>query len=149
MNTADELAWYFCPFGYLDLKAACAIGDGVWIFEQGLFDIIDDFRENIGLEGFSDIDPVYCILEHILQSSRNLIEDVSGYDFINDHKSGWTEIYTYWNFMCSSYDYSETAREELMGKLQSLSLKSQDILLLDDQCRYFLNELEITLSGTD
>lgn len=149
MNTAEALATHFCPFGYLDLKAACAIGDTVWLFEYQIFEIIDDFRECIGLEGFDDINPVYCILEHILQSSRNLIEEVTGYDFINDCTGAGTEIYTVWNFVYSSYDYSEEAREELIWKLESISSESQSKLLQDNQCHYFLNELEITLSGSD
>ncbi len=125
MNTAEELATHFCPIGYRDLQAACAIGDAVWLFEPQLFLIIDDFKDSIGLESFDDIDPVYCILEHILQSSRNLIEEITGYDFINDYSGTGTEISTYWNFMCSSYDYSASAREELISKLESISSGSQ------------------------
>jgi hypothetical protein len=39
----------------------------------------------MGYEGFDNLDPVYCILEHILQQARNQIEDITGYDFINDY----------------------------------------------------------------
>ncbi len=28
-NEVNELQIYFCPFGYLDMKAVCEIGDGI------------------------------------------------------------------------------------------------------------------------
>lgn len=149
MNTANELATYFCPFGYLDLQAACEIGDAIWMYEDGIFEVIDDFKESIGSENCTQIDPVYCVLEHILQNARNLIEELTGYDFLNDWTGAGTEIYTYWNFMCSSYDYSEEAREELIEKLNSVDSETQSRLLSDELCSYFVHELEINLSGTD
>jgi len=60
-----------------------------------LFEIIEEFRESVGYTDYESIDPVYCILDHVLQMSRNAIEELTGYDFINDFSGIGTEIYTY------------------------------------------------------
>ena len=80
------------------------------------------------------------MLEHILQMARNHIDDVTGYDFINDFTDGGTEIYTYGNYMCSSYDYSTKAIEEL----KNVVLPYREQLLENQRCKYFLGELEIS-----
>ena len=83
-NEVQELQLYFSPFGYLDLQRACEIGDQLELREGDIFELIDDFKENCGMENYKNIDPVYIVLEHILQMARNHIEEVTGYDFIND-----------------------------------------------------------------
>lgn len=137
-NEAQELASSFCPFGYLDLQAACAIWDAIELRESDLFEIIDNERESFGLEGFDKLDPVAAVLEHILQMARNRIDEVTGYDFLNDFS--WSgEIYTYSNFMCSSYDYSE----EAVAELKRIVLPHLTNLKKDRFCDYLLSELEI------
>lgn len=83
-NTVEELQGCFSPFGYLDLQAICQIGEALELHEYELFAIIDDFRESIGYQSWEGIDPVYCVLDYVLQMVRNKIEEVTGYDFIND-----------------------------------------------------------------
>jgi len=139
INDIRELQFHFCPFGYLDVQATCNIWNEIWLHEYELFEIIDDARENLGCSDFDNIDPVASVLEHILQMARNRIEELTGYDFINDFSWNWTEIYTYWNCMCSSYDYSENAVSELQEKIASF----KDTLNQNKFCRYFLSELNI------
>jgi hypothetical protein len=38
----------------------------------------------MGYEGFKNIDPVASTLDYVLQMARNKIEELTGYDFIND-----------------------------------------------------------------
>lgn len=83
-NDVRELQLHFSPFGYLDLQKACLVGDELDLSESDIFEIIDEFRESCGYELYDKIDPVYCVLDHILQVARNHIEEVTGYDFIND-----------------------------------------------------------------
>ena len=80
----SKLQECFCPFGYLDVRAICKIGNALDMREDELFDVIDDFRENINYEGWDGIDPVYCVLDYVLQEAANEILEVTGYDFIND-----------------------------------------------------------------
>ena len=79
------------------------------------------------------------MLDHILQMARNHIEEITGYDFINDFSGSGTEIYTHSNFMCSSYDYSSNAIEELKEK----TLPFIDELMQDKWCEYLFTELEL------
>jgi len=46
MNSIDKTMSNFCPFGYLDMKIACEIGDQVGLCEYQLFEIINEFRES-------------------------------------------------------------------------------------------------------
>jgi len=74
--------------------------------------------------------------------ARNHIEEVAGYDFLNDFSGSGTEIYTYGNYMCSSYDYSSEAILELKDKIANCL----DLLMQNKRCRYVLSELEIGVS---
>jgi len=138
-NDVEELQTYFCPFWSLDIQAACRIGEEVWLYEHELFEIIDNTRIHFGYESFDHIDPVASILEHILQMARNKIEEVTSYDFLNDFSGTTSEIYTHSNFMCSSYDWWQEARDELKERTQPYI----NLLLKDRWCKYFLWELEI------
>ncbi len=138
-NEVNELQLHFCPFGYLDIQRACEIWDELWLYERELFEIIDDYRESCWYSCFDNIDPVYCVLEHALQMARNKIEELTGYDFMNDFSGAGSEVYTYGNFMCSSYDYSESAIEELKTKISPYLQQ----LNADKWCRYVFEELEI------
>ena len=90
------------------------------------------------------MDPVYCVLDHILQMARNEIDDVLGYDFQNDFR-GDTEFHTYGNFMCSSYDYSEAAKNDLNERLDAAT--SEQLRQLRDNIfvAYFLEQVEIDI----
>ena len=57
-----ELQAYFCPFG--NLQAAHMTGGGFY------FEIIDDNRQSYGADNFETMDPVYCVLDHILQMAE-------------------------------------------------------------------------------
>jgi len=71
--------------------------------------------------------------------ARSHIEKVTGYDVMNDFSGHGTEIYTYGNYLCSSYDYSSEAVSELKEKIAD----HLDCLMQNKWCRYVLSELEI------
>ena len=113
-----------------------------------IFDIIEDDRECMGygqIEAFDQMDPVYCVLDHILQMARNEIDDVLGYDFQNDFR-GDTEFYTYGNFMCSGYDWSEAAKDDLTNRLDEASSEQLRQLRDNKFVAYFLKQVEIDIS---
>lgn len=141
MNDVRELQLYFCPFGYLDVKAACEIGDCVWLCERDIFEIINDYRESCGYLNYNHIDPIASVLEHILQMARNEIEAATGYDFINDFSGAGSEIYTHSNYMCSSYDAWTDAINELKEKVSP----HLDSLKANQWCQYLFSELELGL----
>ena len=136
-NDVKELQRYFCPFEYLDLQAICEIWDCIGLWERELFKIIEDYSEQLWYQGFDDIDPVYIVFEYVLQQVRHHIEKLTWYDFINDFSWNGTEIYTCWEYMATCYDYSEEAVAELTSKISN----HMDILMNDDWCNYFLNEI--------
>jgi len=41
-----------------------------------IFEAIESDKESWGLDDFSKMDPVYCVLDHILQMARNEIEAI-------------------------------------------------------------------------
>ena len=49
----------------------------------------------LGYENYEGFDPVASILEHVLQKSRQHIEELTSYDFLNDFSKNGSEIYTY------------------------------------------------------
>lgn len=139
-NTVSELQGYFCPFGYLDMQAICKIWDEVDLREDELFDIIDNSREDMGYSSWDNFDPVYSVLEHVVQSARNKISEVTGYDFMNDYSGSGSEIYAHGNFMCSSIDYSDSAKDELTSYISDKIAE----LMEDKFCEYLFKELDIS-----
>jgi hypothetical protein len=128
----------FCPFGWMDCKAAVETAleagyDVSWAAEQ-----TTNFCEETGTK-VEDCDPVYCVYESLLQEARNEISDVANYDFINDNKQG--EIYTAGNFMCTDYYYPQEAIDELTGKLAQSDITIND---LSEQTQWFLSAICIS-----
>jgi len=136
-NTVTELQSQFCPYGYSDMKAICEMWDQVHLRENELYDIIDQARTDCWYNKWEDLDPVYFVLDHIVQNARRKIEQVTGFDFLNDSKF---PIEVYGNYMCSSIEYSHEAVQELVSK----TAREIDQLLDDEYCQFLLDQLEIT-----
>jgi hypothetical protein len=99
---------------------------------------VQEFAESCGIT-FEKCDPVFCVLDAILQEARNEISKECNFDFINDIKKGYID--TYGNFMCSSYQCTSNAKEEL---IKVLSVNNTNIEDLSEATQYFLSEIEIT-----
>ncbi len=128
----------FCPFGYLDMKAAVNAAIQAGESTSYVYDCVSEFSESCETP-INDCDPVYCVLDAILQETRNELDSLIGFDFCNDLKSGYID--TYGNFMCSCYNYSGNAKEELIQVLKDNSIELSE---LSDKAQYFFSELEIT-----
>lgn len=136
-NQINDFLCSFVPFGWLDMRAAVehalnAGKDAEWAAEQ-----VTEFADQVGVK-IDECDPVYCVMDSILQAARGEIESLTGYDFLNDMESG--SIDTYGNFMCTDYDYTEDAKEELLGVLAKHSVVIED---MEEITQYFLYCLEI------
>ena len=127
------------PFGYRDIDAAIKIALECGERSEYAAEQITEYMESTDAK-ITDVDPVYCVLESILQYSRNEIEQQTGYDFINDNTS--REIYTYGNFMCSSYDYNEESIKELKKHLKKAKVSASDF---SSKTLYFLSEIGINI----
>lgn len=137
-NFVNDFITEFCPFGWMDCKAAVqsAIGAGYcakWAAEQ-----VQNFCDQTGTK-IEDCDPNYCVMDAILQEARNEISDKAKFDFCNDCSTG--EIYTAGNFMCTSYDYNQEAKDEL---IQAIAAQNIDIADLSEATQYFLDQCEIS-----
>ncbi len=110
-----------------------------------IFEAIEYDKESWGLDDFCKMDPVYCVLDHILQMARNEIDEVLGYDFINDLTCG-LEFNTHGNFMCSSYDFSDEAKGELTQRLDEASSEQLRQLRDNSFVAYFLEQVEIDIT---
>ncbi len=127
----------FNPFGYLDIQTAINAALQAGKTTDFVYESVCDFSENCGVK-INDCDPVYCVMDAILQEARNEIDDLTGFDFCNDCTEG--EIYTAGNFMCTSYDYKEQSKEELINALTESKIIIED---LSQATQYFLSEIEI------
>jgi superfamily II helicase len=126
----------FCPFGYLDIQRAVTVANEVNIDPDELFNIIEEFKTSCGYDSFDDIDPVYCIYDHILQMARNEIDKLYNFDFVNDG----AEVTTYGNYMCTEYDNTDNA-EKIKEILKENKCIIED---LEDCTQWFLSEIEIS-----
>jgi len=66
---------------------------------------VEDFIQDTGVK-FNEIDVCGLAFEYVLQEARQEIEEATGIDICID-----TEVYTYFNYMCSCYDRREGALE--------------------------------------
>lgn len=128
----------FCPFGSLDIRAAVNAALQAGKDSDFVYESVNEFAESCGVT-IDKCDPVYCVLDAILQEARNEIDKECDFDFLNDIQSG--SIDTYGNFMCSSYDVSEEAKKELTKVLANNNI---DIDELSEATQYFLYAIEIS-----
>lgn len=129
----------FCPFGSLDIQAAVNAALQAGKDADFVYESVSEFAEQCG-QPIDKCDPVYCVLDAILQEARNEISKECNFDFINDTQSN-AEITTYGNFMCSSYEVDEEAKEEL---IKVLATNNIDIDELSEATQYFLDAIEIS-----
>lgn len=128
----------FNPFGWLDISTAVNAALQAGKDTSFVYDSVSEFAESCGLK-IEDCDPVYCVMDAILQEARNEICEVANFDFCNDCSTG--EIYTAGNFMCTSYDYNTEAKNELIQALADNGILIED---LSEETQYFLAEIEVS-----
>jgi len=131
-------------YGYADVKTAIEKFDEVGLSAQELSDEVREFAESTGTS-IDKIDVCYVAYDHILQMARNKLDEILDFDISNDIKDG-TEFYTAGNYMCTSYDYSEEAKEQLEEKLKNTSQGQMEDLLEDKFIKVFLEDVEIDIA---
>jgi len=122
------------PFGSMDIRSAVntalEVGeDGEWAAEQ-----VQEFADSCGMK-IDDCDPCYCVYDSILQTARGEIEDLTGFDFLNDG----AEIDTAGNYCCTSYDWRNEAPETIKQKLIEAEIVFAD---LSEKTQWFLSQIE-------
>lgn len=140
MNTNERIQYetesflkQLIPFGSGDIRAVIETAleagkDGDWAGEQ-----INNYVEETGSK-LEDIDPNYIIYDSLLQEARTDIEQLTGKDILNDTQS---QIAVYANFMCTSFDYTEEAKNELIEILKDVNKDDYT-----DVINWLLSELE-------
>lgn len=114
----DDFNLNMVPFGYSDIKEAVRTAlegghDGRWLAET-----IEEYMDDIGITKLSEIDPNYVAYDSLLQEARNDIIELTETDILNDTKD---QVDVYGNFMCTAFDYTEEAKEELLEILSRIS----------------------------
>jgi methyltransferase-like protein len=132
----------FCPFGYLDMQTAVNTAIQAGKNPDYVYECVSEFAESCGVS-IDKCDPVYCVMDAIMQEARNEIENKTGFDLCNDVEDGYIE--THGNYMASCYNYSGNAVEELKAAIEAKELSLEDF---KEATQYFLNELEIELAAT-
>jgi len=128
----------FCPFGSLDIKTAVNVALRAGKDTDYVYECVNEFAEQCE-QSIDKCDPVYCVMDAILQEARNEISEECNFDFCNDLTNG--SIDTYGNFMCSSFECSDDAKEQLIEVLKTNNI---DIDNLSEATQYFLSEIEIS-----
>lgn len=129
-----DMAAAFNPFGWLDLKSAVGHAlnvneDADWAAEQ-----VKKFAESTDSK-IEDCDPVYCVLDSILQHARNEVNELTDFDIQND-----ASFDTHSNYCASSFDWSEKSKGDLIYIL------SKNKIVIDNlniKTQYFLAEVGI------
>ena len=129
------------PYGSRDIYTAVEFAIDAGLSGDELAELVNDFSTDTETK-LGDVDVCYVVYDHVLQMARNTISRVIGYDFCNDFH-GDTEIYTYGNCMCTQYDFSESAKNELVKKITGATEDQKDELREDIFVTCFLKELDI------
>lgn len=128
----------FCPFGYLDLKAATTAALEAGKTSDYVYETTHEFSEQCDTP-IDKCDPVYCVYDAILQEARNEIEELINYDFLNDFSGNGEGIYVFGNFLDTHY-FGEEGKDELKAKLQEAKIKLED---LSEATQWFLYNCQI------
>jgi len=124
----------FCPYGYLDIQKAVvealeAGKDGDWAFGQ-----LEEFAQSCDMK-ITELDPCHVVMDSILQTARNEIEEITGFDLQND-----AGFYTAGNFCTTTYDWATRDQETLV---EALRANPDAIANLSDTTKYWLSQVEI------
>lgn len=95
-NQIQDFQKHFCPYAYLDIKFCIEVASSINKDVDWLLELIDNVREELS-ESYENIDPCYVIYDHILQSARSEIEELTGYDIADNFNVAG-------NYMCTSFD---------------------------------------------
>ena len=136
----SRFASHFCPFKLGDIKAAIS-----WAYEAGLDEYwvakrVLEFADDVSAGNLSDIDPVYVVLDSILEEARNEISEVteSSFDILNDTEE---QINIDGNYIASSFDYSDEAVSEIVIGLAQDNINIEE---LSEVTQFFLKEIGIS-----
>lgn len=132
------------PFGSADIRTAIEFFIDVGLNGDDLAEQVNEFSDNTETK-LSDIDVCYVAYDYVLQMARNKISKVIDYDFCNDLKNG-TEFYTYGNYMCTSYDYSSGAIQEMTDKIEQSTEEQKEELKEDVFVIAFLKNVDIDIN---
>lgn len=130
-------------YGSSDIATAVETFLKVGLNGSELADQIREFSEDTG-SPLDKIDICYVACDYILQMARNKISEVIDFDIVNDIKGG-TEFYTSGNYMCTSFDYSSEAKEQLIEKLKESTQDQLEELKEDVFVMYLLESTEIDM----
>ena len=130
-------------FGSGDIANAVSKANELNISGRELSDLVRSFADDTDTP-LEDVDINYVIYDHELQTARNKIDSVLGYDFLNDF-SGSTEFYTAGNYMATSFDYSEDAVAELQEKINEATGEQKDELEDDIFVKIFLEDVQVEI----
>ena len=136
----DDFTSWFIPWGSRDVECAVDFIEEHNLNMEEIQEQIEQFCKECSVK-IGDIDVVAQVYEHTLQMARNKICDVLDYDFINDSKCG--EICTAGNYMCTSFDYSQEALDELKEVLIKATPEQKEEMLENVYYKAFVTELEI------
>jgi hypothetical protein len=136
----NEFMSAFCTYGSRDIAAAVQAAieaghDPDWAAEQ-----CKEFADQTGSK-LDDLDPVYCVMDAILQEARTEIDNLTDFDIMND-----VGFDTYGNYMCSSYQYNDDDRTMLIEKLAEHDANIEDF---EQATKYFLDQCEISQADID
>ena len=131
----SEFNLHLVPFGYGDIKALVETAidgghDGRWAAE-----CITDFMEDVGDVKFDDIDPNFVIYDALLREARNDIDNLVTVDILNDTDE---QVEVSGNYMCTSLDYSEEARVELVNIVGKIPVEDET-----DAITWLIDEVDI------
>ncbi len=130
-------------YGYMDVNTAIEKFQQVKLVGSDLADEVRDYAESTGTQ-MDKVDVCYVAYDHILQMARNKLSEVLDFDIVNDIEDG-AEFYTYGNDMCTSFDYSEEAIEQLTQKLKNTTPEQLEECLKDVFVKVFLEDVEIDM----
>ena len=104
------------PFGSRDIYEAVRVAvegghDGYWLAEQ-----VNDYIELTDAK-MENLDPNAIAYDALLQEARSEIDKLIDIDILNDTDE---QIFVYGNCMCTSLDYTEDAKEELLKILKKI-----------------------------
>ncbi len=83
-------------YGSMDVQTTIEKFQQVKLSAQELADAAREYAESTDMP-MSEIDVCYVAYDHILQTARNKLDDILGFDICNDIKGG-TAFYTYGNW---------------------------------------------------
>lgn len=140
-NDVDTVRSNFCPFGWLDIKAAVETSKSAGKSADFVNEAVESMLDHFGYDKLEDVDPVYAVYSELFDEVKNKLSELLDLENDDELNEIFDKIQIYGNYLATSFDCNQETIEKLQGLIKD-KIKTE---ICSDLLNWFFDELEIKI----